>query len=160
MSSATNSSAGAFSEDGEISLSVRLASSLDSYHELVQKILEQLEAFGWSKGDLFGIHMALEESITNAIRHGNKLDPSKQVEIECRMSPERFWIQIQDQGEGFDPQKVPDCRCADRLEVPGGRGLVLMQAYMSHVEYSDRGRRLTLEKVQGAPSCLDAAGCE
>jgi serine/threonine-protein kinase RsbW len=124
-------------------------SSLDAYHEFVQLVLDELTAFGWSQSDLFGIHMALEESISNAIRHGNKLDPAKSVEVECRLGPRHFWAQIEDEGPGFRPTEVPDCCSDECLDLPGGRGLALMNAYMTRVEYSDRGNRVTLEKHAG-----------
>jgi serine/threonine-protein kinase RsbW len=140
------------------SLQVSLPSTLESYHGFIQSILEHLEELGWKHSDLFAIHMALEESISNAIRHGNKEDPSKQVAIECELSSVRFWIRVCDEGAGFDPKAVPDCCDPDRLEVPGGRGLALMQAYMSYMEYNDRGNCLTMEKSLDASS--DACRCD
>ncbi|MBL9165952.1 MAG: ATP-binding protein [Planctomycetaceae bacterium] len=139
----------------ERSLQVALPSSLDAYHGFIQSIMEHLEELGWSGSNLFAIQMALEESISNAIRHGNKEDPSKQVVIECELSSVRFWIRVCDEGAGFDPKKVPDCCDPDRLEIPGGRGLALMQAFMSRMEYNDRGNCLTMEKSLSAAS----SGC-
>jgi serine/threonine-protein kinase RsbW len=124
----------------------RFPSSLESYHPFIAEVLAQLEAHGWTKGDLFGVEMALEESISNAIRHGNKLDPDKHVDVECRVEPQRFWIRVEDQGAGFCPDDVPDCCSPECLELPGGRGLALMKAYMSKVQYNERGNCLVLEK--------------
>jgi serine/threonine-protein kinase RsbW len=132
-------------------LEASLISSLTEYQGFIESILAQLKELGWQEKDLFAIRMALEESISNAIRHGNKEDPQKRVQVECRLSPMRFWIQITDEGAGFNPAAVPDCRSPDRLEVPGGRGLTLMQAYMTRVEYNDRGNRLTMEKLVPPP---------
>lgn len=126
-----------------------LPSALNAYQEFVESVLQELEAFGWQRCDLFGVHMALEESISNAIRHGNKQDLAKRVEVECRLSPERFWVRVCDEGEGFVPEAVPDCCAPDRLEVPGGRGLTLIRAFMSWVEYSERGNCVTMEKRLG-----------
>jgi serine/threonine-protein kinase RsbW len=128
-------------------LQASLASSLAEYHEFIQSILDQLTELGWRDHDMFAIHMALEESISNAIRHGNKEDPNKYVKIDCQLSPARFWIQICDEGAGFNPSAVPDCCAPDRLEVPGGRGLALIKAYMTQVKYNDRGNCLTMEKA-------------
>ena len=121
-------------------------SSLDCYHGFVQAVLDQLAAMGWRQGDLFAVHMALEESISNAIRHGNKHDPAKQVDVKCQVSPGRFWARICDEGAGFQPQQVPDCCSPECLELPGGRGLALMNAFMTRVEYNERGNCVTLEK--------------
>jgi serine/threonine-protein kinase RsbW len=126
-----------------------LPSSLDSYHEFIQSILDRLAELGWQQGDLFAVHMALEESISNAIRHGNKLDPGKRVDVDYRLGPDFFWASICDQGAGFRPDDVPDCCSPECLELPGGRGLALMNAYMSCVQYNERGNCVTIEKRLG-----------
>lgn len=130
----------------DFDLQVRLASTLDSYQSFVQDVLDRLESLAWSTRDLFGVQMALEESISNAIRHGNRFASDKHVMVQCRGGAERFWAQVCDEGEGFNPGAVPDCRRPDRLEVPGGRGLTLIRAYMTHVAYNQRGNCLTMEK--------------
>jgi serine/threonine-protein kinase RsbW len=134
------------------SLQVSLPSTLTSYHDFMQSVIDQLELLGWDHTDRFAIYMALEESISNAIRHGNKEDPAKRVEIDCELSSIRFWIRVCDEGAGFDPKQVPDCCDPDRLEVAGGRGLTLMRAYMTRMEYNDRGNCLTMEKSLSAGS--------
>lgn len=123
-----------------------LPSSLAAYHDFVDDVVDRLAAAGWNESDLFAIRMALEESISNAIRHGNRQDPDKQVQVECRGNARSFWVRVCDEGEGFTPEKVPDCCHPDRLEVPGGRGLALMRAYMTTMQYNDRGNCLTMEK--------------
>ena len=132
------------------SLQVSLPSTLDSYHGFIQSILEHLEELGWKHSDLFAIHMALEESISNAIRHGNKEDPAKQVAIECELSSVRFWIRVCDEGAGFDPKAIPDCCDPDRLEVPGGReGGQEARQLADRLAPSDRGRRPVARVVWG-----------
>jgi serine/threonine-protein kinase RsbW len=93
--------------------------------------------------------MALEESLSNAIRHGNRHDPGKQVTVECRLSGEHFWARICDEGQGFRPADVPNCCSPECLELPGGRGLALINAYMTSVAYNDCGNCVTLEKRLG-----------
>jgi serine/threonine-protein kinase RsbW len=137
------------SPTAERTLQATLPSNLHDYHAFIQMALDHLVELGWEKCDLFAVHMALEESISNAIRHGNKEDAAKSVVVECRLSPTRFWAQICDEGAGFKPAAVPDCCAPDRLEIAGGRGLALIQAYMTRVHYNDRGNCLTLEKVLG-----------
>ena len=91
---------------------------------------------------------ALEESITNAIRHGNKHHPDKLVFVDCELSPERFYICVRDEGAGYNPCTVPDCCADENLEIPGGRGLALMRAYMDKVELTDNGRCVCMEKAR------------
>lgn len=127
---------------------IKLPSRYNAHIPCMQQILDTLKEHGWDGRDLFGVEMALEESLSNAIRHGNCCDESKIVDVDCRLSSERFWIQIVDQGSGFKPDLVPDCTEDENLECPGGRGLALMKAFMTTVEYNDRGNCITLEKIR------------
>jgi serine/threonine-protein kinase RsbW len=131
---------------GDRTLSATLPSTLSAYQELVQSALDALTELGWSESDLFAVHMALEESISNAVRHGNREDPAKKVDVEMRLSADRFWARICDEGPGFCPEDVPDCCDPERREIPGGRGLTLMQGFMTLVQYNDCGNCITLEK--------------
>jgi serine/threonine-protein kinase RsbW len=130
----------------------KLRSERGAHKPLIEEILCELERLGWPKDgrDYFGVLIALEESLSNAIRHGNKYDVSKQVLVECKASPEHFWLRVTDEGNGFEPLQVPDCTADENLECPGGRGLALMKAYMTRVEYSPRGNCVTMEKTRSA----------
>lgn len=130
---------------------------------LLEEIMVALEGLGWNGRDHFGVQLALEEALSNAIRHGNKLDDSKTVEVECKASPEEFWIQIEDQGAGFNPCDVADCRSPEGLEHYGGRGLLLIESYMSSVEHNEAGNRVTMTKnrtPEAGADGLEAPGSE
>lgn len=114
--------------------------------KLLDELLARLDAERWKKRDIFSVHLAVEEALVNAIKHGNKQDRHKQVHVECRLSPDRLWIAVADEGEGFDPDEVPDCTAEENLELPCGRGILLMRNFMSRVEYNQRGNCVTLEK--------------
>ena len=124
----------------------------------LEDVLARLKSLGWEGRDLFGVEMALEESLSNAIRHGNCFDTSKQVAVACKISPQRFWLRVEDQGGGFKPGAVPDCTAEENLECAGGRGLALIKAYMTRVEYNEQGNCVTLEKVRAAASDEATAG--
>lgn len=124
----------------------KLPSKKGAHLSLLEEILQELERLGWDGRDFFGIQMALEESLTNAIRHGNRLDESKEVLVECKLSGEQFWLRVTDEGSGFQPREVPDCTADENLECPGGRGLALIKAYMTRVEYNQCGNCVTMEK--------------
>lgn len=123
-----------------------LPSRKGAHLPLLEEILLELERLGWEGRDFFGVQMALEESLTNAIRHGNKLDESKSVGVECKVSPEKFWLRVTDQGQGFQPNAVPDCTADENLDCCGGRGVALIKAYMTHVVYNECGNSVTMEK--------------
>jgi serine/threonine-protein kinase RsbW len=116
---------------------------------VLDEMLAELEARHWCLHDVFAVHLAIEEALVNAIKHGNHSDPDKHVRVRCRMSPDLIRVEISDEGPGFDPDVLPDPTNPDRLECPGGRGVMLMKAFMSRVEYGGRGNRVLLEKRRG-----------
>jgi serine/threonine-protein kinase RsbW len=99
--------------------------------------------------DLFSIKLALEEALVNAIKHGNHYDRARKVRIAYRLLPDRFEVQITDEGQGFDPSGVPDPTAPENLERPGGRGLMLMRRFMTEVAFNERGNSVAMCKVLG-----------
>lgn len=117
---------------------------------MLEGILGRLEAENWYPHDIFGIHLALEEALVNAVKHGNKFDEAKRVHVVVRLSPDRLCVRIRDEGPGFVVEDVPDCTQEENLEKCSGRGIMLMRNFMTRVEYTDDGRTVTLEKTRGA----------
>jgi serine/threonine-protein kinase RsbW len=64
----------------------------------------------------------------------------------------RLWVKITDQGEGFDPNDVPDCTADENLEKECGRGIKLMEAYMDEVRYMDNGRTVEMILYRTRPN--------
>jgi serine/threonine-protein kinase RsbW len=65
-----------------------IPSELAEGHRVLEELLGKLEKEGWSSRDFFGLRLALEEAVVNAIKHGNRLDASKQVHVVCRSTKE------------------------------------------------------------------------
>ena len=113
----------------------------------VQKEIQQLwQDRGMSDMDLPDMQLALEEGLANAIKHGNKLDDSKKVTVECYLDGDIVRVVIQDEGEGFDLTDVPDPTLPENLDKPSGRGVMLMKAFMDDVLYNEGGNQLTFIK--------------
>jgi serine/threonine-protein kinase RsbW len=122
---------------------------------VLDELLDALRELNWIQHDVFGVHLAVEEALVNAIKHGNRHDPGKNVRFACRVSDERVQVEIADEGPGFNPRAVPDCTMDENLEVPSGRGLMLMRSFMSRVEYNDKGNCVVMEKVRGKSGCCE-----
>ena len=116
---------------------------------VLDEVLQELQARHWCQRDVFAVHLAMEEALVNAIIHGNRLARDKHVRISCRMSPELIRVEISDEGPGFDPDAIPDPTDPERLQCPGGRGVLLMKAFMSRVEWGGSGNCVLLEKERG-----------
>lgn len=116
----------------------------DQVEAAVADLLESLRELDFDESSRFAIRLAVEEAINNGFRHGNKNDPGKHVHFLWSASSQRVQIEVEDEGEGFDPESVPDPTAEENLEIPSGRGLMLMRAYMSEVEYLDPGNRVRM----------------
>ena len=107
---------------------------------------------GLSPALVFAIRLALEEAVTNAHRHGHRGDPDLPISIEFSRIGDDLILEVADTGEGFDPGSIPDPRSPEGLERSSGRGLLLIRAFMHHVEHLDAGRRIRMHR------CLASAG--
>ena len=111
-----------------------------------QEILEDLEQRGFCGDEVFAVKLALEEALSNAIKHGNRNDPAKTITVRYAVDSNKAVVIVGDQGGGFDADKVPDPTQPHRLPVPNGRGIMLMRAYMDEVVFRDNGREVRLVK--------------
>src|SRR5262245_22463767 len=132
----------------EWTLDERIPSDVYEAKRIVDALLQQLELKGWSDEDRFGIHLSIEEALVNAIKHGNGGNPDKSVHVVIQLSMDFIFIQITDEGPGFNPAEVPDPTLEENLEVPSGRGLMLMRSFMTHVEYNEVGNKVKMEKAR------------
>lgn len=125
---------------------VSLVNDRDQITALQDLVVELAEDLGYAGGALFALRLAMEEAVVNAFKHGHQtLPPTTPIEVGYDLSPERIRITVQDQGPGFTPDAVPDPTLDENLETPGGRGLVLMRAYMTRVRHNDAGNRVEME---------------
>ena len=138
------------------SIDERIPSDASAGLRIIQDLLEQLQNRGWSQHDVFGVHLATEEALVNAVKHGNQYDPEKTVRIQCNVSPESIRIEITDQGDGFTPESIPDPTLEENLERPCGRGVLLIHKFMDEVSYNSKGNHLTMERRRTAESQPDA----
>jgi len=123
------------------------SSDLNESTSIQQQIMDLWLKNGVSDVDLPDLQLALEEGLANAVKHGNQLNPAKQVKVECQLLDDcMIRVTIEDEGAGFNPEEVPDPTDFANLDKPSGRGIVLMRAFMDEVLYNDRGNQLTFCK--------------
>lgn len=110
----------------------------------------KLRDAGFPEDLLADVAVSVSEVVNNAVIHGNHEDASKKVKVELDISADRVSISVQDEGEGFDPESLPDPVSPDNLMREVGRGLFIVRAYMDevHIKKIDGGGlRITLVKV-------------
>jgi len=129
-----------------------IESDVASGHRILDELLTRLQTENWTTREIFGIRLALEEAVVNAIKHGNRLDKNKRVHVLCKSTEDKIWIEISDEGPGFNPKLVPDCTDAAHIDAPNGRGIMLMRNFMSRVDYNQTGNTVVMEKLRGKSS--------
>lgn len=134
--------------DSSLRKSLVIENSKSAIAALCEQLLAEAADNDFNKDDIFAIHLALEEALTNAVVHGNKQDPSKNVEIEYVIVPAKFEITVTDQGGGFALEDMPDPRTKENRTKPNGRGMLLMRTYMDTVEYNDNGNSVHMVKYK------------
>ena len=123
-----------------------IASKTEAGREVVDQILAEMRRRSWPEGDLFSVHLALEEAFANAIKHGNQMDETKSIEVHCQVGDDQITIGLKDEGNGFAPDHLPDPTLDENLSCPSGRGVMLMRSFMSVVSYNDAGNSVTMQK--------------
>ena len=116
--------------------------------DVQKRILEDVQKHGFDGHNFFAITLALEEALTNAIKHGNRLDPKKKVRVEAKVTRKQAEITVEDEGDGFARSCVPDPTAEENLEKCSGRGILLIEAYMNKVKWDRGGRRVRMVKVK------------
>lgn len=117
-------------------------------------LLAALAACGYAEAAIFAVRLAMEEGLVNAFKHGHKLLPAETpVSFSYQADVQGVRLDIVDRGPGFNPADVPDPTLEENLDKPCGRGLLLMRAYMTKLEYLGKGNhlRMSFARVQAKP---------
>ena len=125
------------------------------FDDVEQRIAEALGRCGFEADARFAILTALEEALSNAYVHGNGNDPGKSLTVEYTADADAVAIVVQDEGRGFDPGAVPDPTRPENVDIPSGRGIMLMRAYMTEVEFDPPGNRVRMVFRKGTEGLRD-----
>lgn len=96
--------------------------------------------------DVYGnIITSLNEAVTNAIYHGNKQNPNKMVKLSVEIINQKKLIcVVEDEGEGFDFNVLPDPTAPQNLENLTGRGVYIIKKLADQCIYSALGNQLEM----------------
>jgi len=123
---------------------LKISSKIENLRK-IEKMVDDLSAEYDISSDKYGnILIAALEAANNAILHGNKLEENKMVNIFIRKDEENLMIRIDDEGEGFDYNNVPDPTSPENLENVNGRGIFLMEKLSDKIEFKNNGSRVEL----------------
>jgi serine/threonine-protein kinase RsbW len=125
---------------------IKFRSDPGSIRESSTRILKYLEGYGLDESAAFEIKLCVEEAVRNAIVHGNKSDPRRQVRLSYWVDGNTLTIEIEDEGKGFDHKFVKDPTKEENLLRNSGRGVYLIQKLMDETDYNERGNMITMKK--------------
>ena len=113
---------------------------------LVEKLINDVcQTFKINEDHYGNILVAMTEAVNNAIQHGNKYNPDKNIDIAFDSTKDVVSFTVKDQGEGFDYNHLPDQTDPANIEKPNGRGVFLMRNLADRVEFLDNGRTVCLD---------------
>lgn len=165
----------------ETSIELRLGNDETLVPALIARLeqpLVELDLF--DEGDRMQIAMALDEALINAMVHGNlevsselrQTDDGKPyvtliekrktelpysercVSIRLLATKSNATFIVRDEGPGFDRSILCDPTDPENLEKAGGRGLLLINAFMDTVEHNEAGNEITMTKQKPLPEDL------
>ncbi len=123
-----------------VEIGLRVPTDLDVVEEAVDLVARHCVASGVPpRAARFRVRVVLCEALANAIIYGNKLDPTKRVEVRVDVEGGIVTLEVRDEGDGFDPSTVPDPTQPGRIESEDGRGLFLIRQLVDEVRHNDRG---------------------
>lgn len=133
-------------QDLRESIEFELPSAISLMHVVLDYLMKRVEKLGVIKAEQSNLFVALDEAFVNAIKHGNKYDAHKMIRIAAEVSRAEARFTIEDEGEGFDVNNIPDPLDPDNLFKSSGRGVLFIYNIMDEVKYNERGNRLTMVK--------------
>jgi serine/threonine-protein kinase RsbW len=124
-----------------------MPSEIKAISPLVNRLMRLIEGSQCVAGNEHAVELALQEALSNAVVHGNRMDAHKLVQIRCQCeSGKGVSIVVTDVGEGFDPTAVPHPLAVGRLEAEHGRGIHLMKVAMEEVRFERGGTEVHMRK--------------
>ena len=123
-----------------------LPSDLTLMNGVLEYLLGRVSKLGIVTPERSNLFIALDEAFVNAVRHGNKNDPTKLLKVTAELSAREACFTVEDEGEGFDVGAIPDPSDPENLFKTSGRGVLLIHNIMDEVEYNAQGNRVKMVK--------------
>ncbi len=113
-------------------------------HSIEQQLLEAMTERGYNETSAFAVRLALQEALSNAFQHGNNGEQDKLAIVTFQVNEREVIVEVEDQGNGFSPESVPDPTADENLTIPSGRGIMLMRSFMTDVQFIPPGNRVRM----------------
>ncbi len=157
----------------ESNITLEVANDESQIPDIISRLeLPMVELDLFDEGERMQIAMALDEALLNAMIHGNlevssELRQSdngtpyvnmiaerkerapyrdRKVTIKLEATSEEISFNIRADGPGFDAAALRDPTDPENIERAGGRGLLLINAFMDEVSHNEVGNEIRMRK--------------
>ncbi len=121
-------------------------SETESIRTVSVKLLEAIKPYGVSEDTLYDIRLCTEEAVRNAIVHGNLSDVHLLTTVSYWIEEDKIFIEVEDEGVGFDRGNLPDPTTDDNILKGSGRGVYLIEKLMDSARFNQSGNKITMTK--------------
>jgi serine/threonine-protein kinase RsbW len=130
-----------------VRLDVSLQADVQAITPVVEGVMKMAGEMKCAAGKEFEIETALREALANAIVHGCKNDPRKQIQCTVACDESRgMLLVVRDPGTGFDPAALPSPTQGQNVYSEHGRGIYLINLLMDEVRYARGGTEIHMRK--------------
>ena len=121
-----------------------IPSSFEEVHHVERLVDQTCASLGVKEENYGNVLIAVTEAVNNAIQHGNKSAKDLTVEVSVSNATEEFCFSIEDQGNGFDFDNLPDPTAPENLLKENGRGIFLMKNLADEVCFENNGKKVLI----------------
>ena len=118
-------------------LELKLPSKIESVDAAAEAADEFAKKCEFGDEFIYAIDLAIRESVANAVKHGNKFDESKFVEVGFSAAGDSMEMTVRDFGTGFRVADVPDPTDPENLLKSNGRGILFMNSFMDEIGWEN-----------------------
>jgi len=104
-----------------------------------EALLESLPFAEDPEGTRYNVLLAVQEMVTNVLRHAYAGDEQRPVEVEFATDEAGMGIEVRDRGPEFDPLQVEAPLGDTEMPVEGGYGIMITKIVMDDLEYERAG---------------------
>jgi serine/threonine-protein kinase RsbW len=119
-----------------------IKSDISELRKVERFLTEIFREFNLTEKYFNNTYLCISEAVVNSIKHGNKNDINKNISIVVNCNLTELNVLVEDEGNGFDLSVIPDPTCEKNLKNESGRGIFIIKALTSKIEYNEKGNRI------------------
>lgn len=119
-----------------------IKSEISELRKVEDFLIDIFKEFNLAQKYFNKIYLCVSEAVVNSIKHGNKNDKNKTVLLEVKCKNYELKVRIEDEGEGFDINKIEDPTSLSNLKNESGRGIFIIRNMSNKLKYNEKGNRI------------------